>query len=623
MLETIREHAQGWIARIILGLIALTFAFWGVDSYIKGDGKAPPAAKVNDGEISQHDFIKTLKEQGDAMKQQMGAKVDEKALRAKVMEQMINTQLLAQAGHKAGFAILEPQIESILAGIEIFQEAGKFSSERLQAWLRSNGMSEQQLRAMIAQDLLLKQVQIGYGEGAVAPMPSAVRLAGLLAQQREVNEAQFDRKTFMNATRIDDKAVQSEYDAHKADYATPAMLRAQYLVLSQATLAEKVQIGDEQARKFYETNAARFQEPERRSASHILIKLDAGADDKSRQAAKAKAEQVLAEVKKSPAQFAALAGKYSADAGSAKNGGSLGRAFTREEMVKPFSDAAFQMQKGAISNLVESQFGFHILRLDGIVPGAKLGFDVVKDDIIKELRQQEAQRKFAEAAERFSNMVYEQPDSLAPAAKEFGLTLQESAWFNPKSAPAVLANAQLLQALYSSDAQKKRQNVEAVEVAPNTLVSARVLEYRAAGQRPLAEVAGEIRLKLAAQQARKLAIEAGVKSLQHPEQVNNWSVAMTVSRMQPLNLPAAAVKAIFRTPSAKLPAYVGAETADGYRLYRIDRIMVGKADPEMAKRIRSDMRRLLSQEEMRAYLENLKAHASIKIDPAALEPKSE
>ncbi len=187
----------------------------------------------------------------------------------------------------------------------------------------------------------------------------------------------------------------------------------------------------------------------------------------------------------------------------------------------------------------------------------------------------------------------------------------------------MLANAQLLQALFSSDAQKKRQNVEAVEVAPNTLVSARVLEYRAAGQRPLAEVAGEIRLKLGAQQARKLAIEAGVKSLQHPEQVNNWSVAMTVSRMQPLNLPAAAIKSIFRTPSTKLPAYVGAETADGYRLYRIDRITAGKADPEVAKRIRSDMRRLLSQEEMRAYLENLKARASIKIDPTALEPKSE
>ena len=623
MLETIREHAQGWIARIILGLIALTFAFWGVDSYIKGDGKAPPAAKVNDGEISQHDFIKTLKEQGDAMKQQMGAKVDEKALRAKVMEQMVNTRLLAQAGQKAGFVILEPQIESVLSGIDIFQEAGKFSNERLQAWLRSNGMSEQQLRAMIAQDLLLKQVQIGYGEGAVAPMPSAVRLAGLLAQQREVNEAQFDRKAYMNATRIEDKAVQSEYDAHKADYATPAMLRAQYLVLSQAALAEKVLVGDLQARKFYEANAARFQEPERRSASHILIKLDAGADDKSRQAAKAKAEQVLAEVKKSPAQFAALAEKYSSDAGSAKNGGSLGRAFTREEMVKPFSDAAFQMQKGAISKLVESQFGYHILRLDGIIPGAKLGFEVVKDDIIKELRQQEAQRKFAEAAERFSNMVYEQPDSLAPAAKQFDLTPQDSAWFNPKSAPTMLANAQLLQALFSSDAQKKRQNVEAVEVAPNTLVSARVLEYRAAGQRPLAEVAGEIRLKLGAQQTRILAIEAGVKSLQHPEQVNNWSVAMTVSRMQPLNLPAAAIKSIFRTPSTKLPAYVGAETADGYRLYRIDRITAGKADPEVAKRIRSDMRRLLSQEEMRAYLENLKARASIKIDPTALEPKSE
>ena len=161
--------------------------------------------------------------------------------------------------------------------------------------------------------------------------------------------------------------------------------------------------------------------------------------------------------------------------------------------------------------------------------------------------------------------------------------------------------------------------IGSLRIIPWNLLTKRV-DFK---HRSLAEVAGEIRLKLGAQQARKLAIEAGVKSLQHPEQVNNWSVAMTVSRMQPLNLPAAAIKSIFRTPSTKLPAYVGAETADGYRLYRIDRITAGKADPEVAKRIRSDMRRLLSQEEMRAYLENLKARASIKIDPTALEPKSE
>jgi peptidyl-prolyl cis-trans isomerase D len=624
MLEAIRERAQGWIARIILGLIALTFAVWGVDWYFKGTGKEPPAAKVNDSEISQRDFLKTLKEQGEAMKRQTGARVDDKALRARVMEQMVNTRLLSQAAQKIGFAVLPAQVDAVLASADVFQVGGKFSKERMDAWLRSNGMGEQQLRAMVAQDILLKQVQIGYGEGAVAPMPSAVRLNALLAQQREVNEAVFDRKDFLKSASIDDKAVQAEYDAHKTDYATPAALRVQYLVLSQAALEEKVQISDDQARKFYEANAARFQEPERRRASHILIKIDPGADAKARDAAKARAEQILAEVKKTPAKFGELARKYSQDPVSGEKGGDLG-SFTRDMMVKPFSDAAFQMQKGAISDLVETQFGYHIIRLDGIVPGAKIGFEAVKADIVHELKQQEAQRRFAEVADRFSNMVYEQPDSLAPAAKEFGLKIEETGWFDRKSAPPPLANERLLDAVFSGDAQKKRLNSEAVEVAPNILVSARVIDYRAAGQRPLAEVANEIRLKLSTDKARELAVEAGKKALANAGvgQAIKWSAPMTVSRMQPLNLPPAAVKAIFRAPTAKLPAYVGADTAEGYRLYRIDRVTPGQVQREMALRIQSDIRRLISQEEMRAYLEDLKAKASIRIEPSVLEPKAE
>ncbi len=624
MLEAIRERAQGWIARVILGLIALTFAVWGVEGYFGSSGKEPPAAKVDDGEISQREFVKTLKEQREAMSQQLGAKVDDKALRAKVMEQMVNTLLLSSAAQKNGFTVLDPQIQAVLSGVEIFQEGGKFSQARMDSWLRSQGMSQQQLMAMIAQDLLLKQVQIGYGEGAVAPMPTAVRLNTLLAQQREVNEVGFDRKDFLKSASVADKALQAEYDAHKSDYATPASLRVQYLALSQAALEEKVQIGDEQARKFYEANTQRYQEPERRRASHILIKIDAGADAKAREASRAKAEQILAEVRKTPAQFGELARKHSQDPVSGANGGDLG-SFTRDMMVKPFSDAAFQMQPGAISGLVETQFGYHIIRLDAVVPGARIGFEVAKADILRELKQQEAQRRFAEAAERFSNMVYEQPDSLAPAAKEFGLKIEESGWFDRKSAAGPLKSERLLETVFAEDALKKRQNSEAIEVAPNTLVSARVIDYRAAGQRPLAEVAAEIRLKLSAEMARNLAIEAGRKALESARagQTLNWSAPMAVSRMQPLELPAAAVKAIFRAAAGKLPAYVGAETAEGYRVYRINRVTAGQAQPDMVKRIRNDVRRLLAQEEMRAYLENLKAHAKIKIEPSALEPKAE
>jgi len=622
MLEAIRERSQGWIAKVILGLLIIPFALWGVDSYISSGGKEPPAAEVGDAEISQREFIKTLKEQ----QEQMGAKVDEKALRKLVMDQMINTQVLTQAAGKAGFSILDPQIQAVLAGIEIFQENGKFSEARLDAWLRSRDMARGELLAMIGQDLLLKQVQIGYGEGAVFALPSATRLGNLLAQQREVNETIFDQKDFTNATRIDDQAVAAEFKAHQADYATPALVRVQYLTLSQAALEAGIQISDEQARKFFEENPAQFQEPEQRRASHILIKLDAGADAAAKTAAKVRAEQLLAEVRKTPAKFADLARQHSQDPGSGAKGGDLG-AFSRDMMVKPFADAVWAMQPGEIRGLVESQFGFHIIRLDGVIGGAKLGFAVVKDDIIKNMKQQEAQKRFVESAERFSNMVYEQPDSLEPAAKEFSLKIEESGWIGKGNAqPALLGDARLMDALMSEDALKKKQNIEAIEVAPNTLVSARVIEYRPAGLRALAEVAAEIRARLTAAAAHKLAVEAGKKALDAARtgQVpTNLSAPMTVSRMQPLNVPSASVRALFGANVAKLPAYVGVESAEGYRLYRINRVVAVEPPAEQVKAMRNDMRRLLAQEEMRAYLESIKSATKIKIEPTALEPKTE
>jgi peptidyl-prolyl cis-trans isomerase D len=300
-------------------------------------------------------------------------------------------------------------------------------------------------------------------------------------------------------------------------------------------------------------------------------------------------------------------------------------------MVKPFADAVWAMKAGEIQGPVESQFGFHIIRLDGDLGGAKLGFAVIKDDLVKTMQQQEVQKRFVEAAERFSNMVYEQPDSLEPAAKEFGLKIEESGWIGKgKAEPAVLGDTRLMAALLSEDALKKKQNVEAIEVAPNTLISARVIEHRPAGLRPLAEVAGEIRARLTTTTARKLAIDAGKKALeaaragQAPASVSNpMSAPMTVSRMRPLNVPSASVRAIFASDAAKLPAFVGVESAEGYRLYRINRVAAVEPPAEQVKAMRNDMRRLLAQEEMRAYLESIKAATKIKIEPSALEPKAE
>ncbi len=620
MLETIRNHAQGWIAKIILLFIALTFAVWGVNWYFEGGGRTQPAVSIDGEAVSQQEFLDALRQQRDAM----GRGADEGQLRQRVLEQLINTRLLTSAGLRAGMQVTDAQVSAFLASLEPFQEDGRFSQQRLDAWLRSRGITQAYFNQMLRQDLMLQKVQTAYGEGAVVPHGSAAHLGRLLAQRREVQERVFDMNQYLAGIRIEEAAVKAEYDANRQDYSTPAMVRVQYLLLSPETLASRVEVNDAALRQYYEANQARFQEPEQRRAHHILIRTGPGMDLKAKQAARERAEKLLQELRLNPARFEALAREHSQDPGSAERGGDLG-AFTREMMVKPFADTVFGMQPGEIRGPVETEFGYHIIRLDGIVPGSKLGFEVVKEEIAAELRQQEAQRHFAEVADRFGNLVYEQPDSLEPAAKELGLTLQESGWISKSGAePKLLGHPRLVEALFSDEVLKKRHNTEAIEVAPNVLVAARVLEHRPEGVRPLEEVAAEIRLKLTGRAAREQAVRAGQAALsaaQAGEAPSGMSAPMTVSRMQPLNLPPEAVKAVFKARAEKLPAYVGVETREGYRLYRINSVSGGEMDKEQVRMLQHDLQRLLAQEELRALLESLRGRAKIDINKDFVEQK--
>ena len=628
MLEAIREHAKGWIAKIILGLIVLSFAIWGVDWYFQGGGKETAVASIDDGEISQSEFFEALKTQKESLEESMGGKVDveNKEFRREVLDQMINIRLLSAAAERTGMTITEAQIGAMLQGIPVFQENGQFSEARLDIWLRNRGMTRQALLNMIRQDMLLRQLQFGYGEGALVAAPSAQQLADLLAQQREVNEAIFDAKDFIGTVSIDDQAVAAEYEARQQDYVVPAQVRLQYLVLSVDAIQAGISLSAEAARQYYESNRSRYQEPEQRRASHILIRADAGMTAEARQAAKAQAESLLKEVTANPARFAELARQHSQDPGSAARGGDLGN-FTRDMMVKPFADAAFTMKQGEISPVVETEFGYHIIRLDGTTPGATMDFNLVKDEITQELRRQEAQRKFADAADRFSNLVYEQPDSLAPAVEEFKLQPQETGWISRQNAePELLANARLMDAVFSPESLDKKQNTEAIEVRPGTLVAARVLEHKPAGVKPLAEVSSLIRLKLASMAALDKAVAAGKQALQAAQSgqaASGMSAPMQVSRMQPMNLPPESVKAIFKANVAKLPAFVGVETQGGYRLYRINAVKAGDTPAEQGKLVRRDLMRLAGQEELRAYLEYNRAQADIKLNNEILEKKSD
>jgi peptidyl-prolyl cis-trans isomerase D len=627
MLEAIREKAQGWIAKLILALIIIPFALWGVDSYFHGSAKEQAVVKVGKDEIGQREFFKALQTVRDAMQSQSQVRVDieNHDFRKQVLDQMIDQRLMADAADANGMKMSAAEAEAIIQAQPVFQDNGAFSKAKFQQWLESRHLAKQELVRDLRLDMLAQQFQAAYGQGAIVTAASARQLDELMTQQREVNELVFKTDAYAKSVSVDDKAIQAYYDAHKPDYAIPEQVRVQYLVLSRADIQAGMKISDEQAQQYYDSHKDRFVEPEQRHASHILIKTDAKMSAAEKTAAKAKADKLYQELVAKPGEFAELAKKESADPGSAAQGGDLGN-FTRDAMVKPFADAVFGMKVGELSKPVETEYGYHIIRLDGITPARQIPFAQIKADIAAQLAQDESEHRFAEMAEKFNDTVYEQADSLAPAAKQFNLKVQESGWISRDHAePAFLGKAKLMDELFAPDSLDKHHNTEAVEVAPNVLVAARVLEHKAAGTRPLSEVADNIRAKLVLEAARAKAIEAGqqaLKSAQAGQALSGWSAPMTVSRMQPMQLGPQSLQAIFKADTGKLPALAGTETPDGYALFRITSVTKGTIDAAKEKAIQQQLYGLVARSELQAYLAYLKNKAGVKVNDTVLSQKA-
>jgi peptidyl-prolyl cis-trans isomerase D len=393
-------------------------------------------------------------------------------------------------------------------------------------------------------------------------------------------------------------------------------------------MGEQTAVSAEDIKAWYAGHPERYKQPEERRASHVLIAVGAKASAEELKAAEAKAAEVQAQAKKSPGDFARLAKQYSQDPGSAAKGGDLDW-FGRGAMVKVFEDAAFSMKDGQVSDVVRSDFGFHIIKLTGIRGERSRPLDEVRGEIAAELKATTAAKKYAEIAEGFSNTVYEQPDSLAPAAEKYKLTIQKSDWLRKGvAAPGPLGNAKLLAALFSDDAIKSKRNTEAVEVAPNVLVSARVLEYKPAAQQPLETVQPTIAKFLSFQEAAKLAAQDGEQKLARLNKGDKvelgWSKPHAVTKGMAGDLPPEVLRAIFKADAAKLPAYAGVPGAGGYVLFRISqvkRFVAEGGDTPQARGMRAEYARLVAEEEMAGWIATLRAKYPVEIDQAALESK--
>ncbi|NWG30906.1 MAG: SurA N-terminal domain-containing protein [Rhodocyclaceae bacterium] len=632
MFDFVRNNKK--IVQLVLAIIILPFALWGVDSYIRGSGgRANEIARVGNSPISRDEFQRALTEQQERLRPQLGsntALLETPEFRRGVLEELINQRVLHLHAAKAHMGISNEMLAAIITSLSALQVDGKFSRERYEAMVAAQNMSIAQFEAMLRQDLLTQQQLLPIANASFTGNLPVGRWLSARLEERDIAEAVIRAERFVAESRPDAEAVRRYYEENRARFEQPEQVRVEYLVLSRDKLIENAKVSEAEVKAAFEANAARYRTPEQRRASHILIRVGKNASADEVKAAEEKARQILAQVRTHPDDFAKLAKAQSQDPGSAAKGGDLGY-FGRGMMVKPFEEAAFALQENQISELVRTDFGFHILKLTGIRPEQARKFDEVRGEIEAELKRQAGTKQYVEAAEGFSNLVYEQADSLKPAAEKYGLTIQTSDWLAKEgqlSAP--FTNPKLLAAIFSEDAIKNKRNTEAIEVAPNTLVAARVIDHRAAEMLPLDKVAGVIEQVLSREAALAKAVAAGeaeLEKLRRGEKTSlTWGTVRAVSRQFAPDLDPAAVAAIFAADTKQLPAFVGTKAPTGFALYRIDRVRPfdpanpGEAAPR-AQALRQQYNDVVAREELIGWLAAMREQYGVTINSAALERK--
>jgi peptidyl-prolyl cis-trans isomerase D len=630
MFDFIQQHKR--LLQIVLAvLIVPPFALFGVDYYFRGTDPADQVAEVAGTRISQQEFSQALRQRQDQLRQMLGNNADQSMLdspevRRAVIGQLVDERVLYSAALKSGMTVPPAELQSVIGDIPAFRDGnGKFSPSRYKELLRAQGMSEAGFESTLRRDLIVGRNREAFAATAFVPNTVVDRLYRLRQQKREVSQYVLDPSQLIAKVKVTPEEAKAYYESHKQQFEIPEKVKAEFVVLTMDGVQKQVSVTPKELEDYYKARAEQLGKPEERRASHILVAAAASATPEQKAKAKEKAEALLAEAKKSPKAFAELARKNSEDPGSAAEGGSLG-FFARGRMAKPFEDAVFGAKPGDVVGPVETQFGYHVIRLDEIKPSEGPKFEAVKAQLEEEVRKAKAGRAFAQDADDFNNLIYDQPDTLQPVIDKFKLQKQTSGWITREHAePPLLANEKLQRTLFSDSVLNRKQNTEAVEVAPNMLIAARVIEHEQAKQRPLEEVQGQIMQVLIQQKAAELAQREGqalLEKLRKGEQAGvTWSATQTVSREKREGLHPEAAQAVFRADASKLPAYAGV-AASGRRfvLYRVSKVIDSDSvDAEQRKSLAKQLNPMAGQETLAARMSSLKQKADVKVDPKKLE----
>ena len=627
-------HKNKRIVQFILALMVLPFAFVGVDSYVRNAGAEKDVATVGGQSVTPQDFEGALRSQQERMRQMLGKNFDptmfdNPEVRQQVLDGLVNQRLLAVSSQNLKLTAPDSLLQKTILEIPDFQDNGKFSPAKYDEVLKLNGLNRMSYEQRLRGDLAQQPIQDALSRSNLTSAAQVALFQRLTEQAREIQIAAIDVNAFMSLAKVDDAQVKAEYEKSPDSFRAPEQAKIEYVMLNQAVFMASAAVTPEEVKGDYDKRLKEFSAPEERRASHILLSVE--KDEKgqpkaaSKDAAKAEAEAIIKQVGTSVEKFAELAKTKSKDPGSATQGGDLG-FFGRGQMVKPFEEAVYAMKPGEVRGPIESDFGFHIIRLTEVKAERTRALDEVRAQIESELKQQKATKLFAENAEKFQNRVYEQGDSYAKIAEELKLEVKKTDWLTRAQVQAVAAgNQKFAQTVFAPANVAAKKNSEAIDLGNNSLISARVLEYKASAVRPLDDVRGQISLQLQRKLAAELAAKAGAEKLAALSAGKDagltFGPAQKLTRQAPLpNVNQALAKVVFAADVSKGPASVGgANDAGGYTVAKVLKVI----DPEAAnaEKLKSLGQRLTGQggaDLSGAYLVALKDRIKVEIKNNAI-----
>ena len=629
MFEAIRKHSK--IVMFLLFLLVIpSFVLVGIDSNYFSE-KSPVVARVDGHKITQADWDNAHREETDRIRAQ-SPNVDPKQLdtpqaRYATLERLVRDRVFAAAAQSSHLitsdARLARALQDIPAIAALKRPDGSLDTEAYRSLVGAQGLTPEGFEANVRRELSVSQVMGGVMSTAFATDAAAKLAFDSLYQRREIQVARFNASDYAKQVNPTEADIEAFYKANAQRFQQQEQAAVEYVVLDLDSVRSGIRVNEDDLRTYYKENLTRLAAKEERRASHILINAAKDAPAADRDQAKARAQELLAQVRKSPASFAEVAKKSSQDSGSAPAGGDL-NFFGRGAMVKPFEDAVFAMKKGEISDVVESDFGYHIILLTDIKTPRQPSFEELRPSLEAELKQQQAQRKFAEVAEAFTNSVYEQPDSLKPVADSLKLKIQTAEGVTRVPSPGAsgpLANPKFLEALFANDSVEGKRNTSAIEVGPSQLVAGRISTYSPTRTLPLQEVSDRARLLLIAEKSAELARkDAEAKKAAwtgNAAPAAGLAPAVVVSRDQTQNLPRAVVDAALRASPDSLPSWVSADLgSQGTAVVKVLRIIPREGvDAQQAAQQRQQLQQWWTTAEGFAYYEMLKERFKVQIKP--------